>query len=440
MRRRPADHPTSGRPPGGPHGRPHPKPGTGLRRNLSVWQAVGISVALMAPSMAANINPQGTAGLVGRATPLAFFLAAVAVLLIAYVFVRLCQYYQHAGSVYVFAGATLGPRAGRDRRAGPARHLHVLRPGHRVARRASSARSSSTTIGDLDRPAELGRLRGRRARAARSCCGSRSCRRGAPRRRCSPSRASPCCSSWSSRSSCSSRWSAGTAPGDAQLDARRLQGRARHRRLDALPRHHLRPAVLRRLRGRGHPRRGGARTRAATSRARSSAPRSSAASTSPFVTAVEMMAFGTDDEGVAAFIALRRPDGRPRHVLHRVAGSATPSPSAPPSAPSPAAWPASSARSRLLFALARDAAPGSALGRTGRNDTPAVAAVVVTVLIALIALVCAVFFGADAVRHVPVERHDRHADPARRLRARDDRLHQAAVRRPQDGGAACGRS
>ena len=36
--------------------------GTQLRRSLSVWQAVGLSVALMAPSMAANINPQGTAG------------------------------------------------------------------------------------------------------------------------------------------------------------------------------------------------------------------------------------------------------------------------------------------------------------------------------------------------------------------------------------------
>ena len=34
--------------------------GPGLRRTLSVWQAVGLSVALMAPSMAANINPQGT--------------------------------------------------------------------------------------------------------------------------------------------------------------------------------------------------------------------------------------------------------------------------------------------------------------------------------------------------------------------------------------------
>ncbi len=86
--------------------------GTSLRRSLSVWQAVGLSIALMAPSMAANINPQGTAATVGRATPLAFFLAALAVLLIAYVFVRLCQYYRHAGSVYVFTGATLGAPAG----------------------------------------------------------------------------------------------------------------------------------------------------------------------------------------------------------------------------------------------------------------------------------------------------------------------------------------
>ena len=40
--------------------------------SLSIWEAIGISVALMAPSMAANINPQGTVGQVGRAVPLAF--------------------------------------------------------------------------------------------------------------------------------------------------------------------------------------------------------------------------------------------------------------------------------------------------------------------------------------------------------------------------------
>jgi amino acid transporter len=83
-----------------------------LRRELSLWEAIGISVALMAPSMAANINPQGTAGSVGRAVPLAFFLATLGVLLIAYTFVRLCQRFNHAGSVYGFVGVTLGARTG----------------------------------------------------------------------------------------------------------------------------------------------------------------------------------------------------------------------------------------------------------------------------------------------------------------------------------------
>src|ERR1044072_335149 len=85
---------------------------SGLKRTLSGWQGVGLSVALMGPSLAANINPQQTAAAAGRAVPLAFLLSAVGVLLVAYGFVRMCQYYQHAGSVYAFVGATLGPRAG----------------------------------------------------------------------------------------------------------------------------------------------------------------------------------------------------------------------------------------------------------------------------------------------------------------------------------------
>ena len=66
----------------------------------------------MAPSMAANINPQGTAGMVGRATPLAFLVATIGVMLVAYGFVRLTQQFHHAGSVYGFVGVTIGPRAG----------------------------------------------------------------------------------------------------------------------------------------------------------------------------------------------------------------------------------------------------------------------------------------------------------------------------------------
>ena len=86
--------------------------GPRLRRELRLWEAVGISLALMAPSMAANINPQGTAGTIGRAVPLAFALATVGVLLIAWTFVRLTQRFNHAGSVYGFVGASLGPQAG----------------------------------------------------------------------------------------------------------------------------------------------------------------------------------------------------------------------------------------------------------------------------------------------------------------------------------------
>jgi amino acid transporter len=87
-------------------------PSTKLKGNLSLWQVVGVSVALMAPSMAANINPQGAVGTVGRAIPLTFVLALVGVLFIAYVFARLTQRFNHAGSVYGFVGATLGPRWG----------------------------------------------------------------------------------------------------------------------------------------------------------------------------------------------------------------------------------------------------------------------------------------------------------------------------------------
>jgi hypothetical protein len=47
--------------------------GPGLKRSLTVWAAVGLSLALMAPSMAANINPQGASG-AGRAVPLAFLI------------------------------------------------------------------------------------------------------------------------------------------------------------------------------------------------------------------------------------------------------------------------------------------------------------------------------------------------------------------------------
>ncbi|HXY46142.1 MAG TPA: APC family permease [Acidimicrobiales bacterium] len=83
-----------------------------LMGKLTIWSAIGLSVGLMAPSMAANINPQGAEPFVGRAIPLSFLVAAVGILLVSYSIARLCQHFHHAGSVYGFVGATLGARSG----------------------------------------------------------------------------------------------------------------------------------------------------------------------------------------------------------------------------------------------------------------------------------------------------------------------------------------
>jgi amino acid transporter len=58
------------------------------------------------------LNGVAPAGLVGRAVPLAFLFAAIAIALISYSFIRLTSYFNHAGSTYGLAGVTLGPRAG----------------------------------------------------------------------------------------------------------------------------------------------------------------------------------------------------------------------------------------------------------------------------------------------------------------------------------------
>jgi hypothetical protein len=60
----------------------------GLRRGLNIWEAIGISVALMAPSTAANINPQGIDAVLFGAKPFDVFLWSgtfgTLILLIAY--------------------------------------------------------------------------------------------------------------------------------------------------------------------------------------------------------------------------------------------------------------------------------------------------------------------------------------------------------------------
>ena len=158
-----------------------------------------------------------------------------------------------------------------------------------------------------------------------------------------------------------------------------------------------------------------------------------------FVTAVEMMAFGTDAEGVDNFVnsgALMGDIGT-SYIAPWVGKTVTLGAAVSAFACCLACVVGAS---RLLYAVARDVGPGSraephrpqrhpgsSVPRDQRADRPD-------------RLRLRGVLRCDALRHLPVERHHRHPDPARRLRAGDDRLHQAALHRPQDGGARCGRS
>jgi amino acid transporter len=86
--------------------------GGGLRRELNFWEAIALSIAIMAPTAAMALNGVGVSGLIGRAVPLAFIFAMAGVIFVSYAFVQLSRHFSHAGSVYAFSGVTLGPEAG----------------------------------------------------------------------------------------------------------------------------------------------------------------------------------------------------------------------------------------------------------------------------------------------------------------------------------------
>ena len=92
--------------------------GHGLKRNLHVWEAIGLSVGAMSPALAMSFSGPGVAALVGRGAALSFVFAGVTCCLIGYGYMLLTRKYNHAGSVYGFVGASLGPRPGCSR-AGP---------------------------------------------------------------------------------------------------------------------------------------------------------------------------------------------------------------------------------------------------------------------------------------------------------------------------------
>ena len=85
---------------------------TGLVRNLGLFGAVAVSLAVVGPSMSVSLNPQAMAEQVGGAVPLVYLLALVPLATIAIAFIVLTRRHGVAGSLYTLVGLELGRRAG----------------------------------------------------------------------------------------------------------------------------------------------------------------------------------------------------------------------------------------------------------------------------------------------------------------------------------------
>ncbi len=79
---------------------------------LRVWDAIAISVSLIAPGMAMLLNTSGVAIAAGGSTPLAFLLGGVACLALAFVVIGFSRRMASAGYAYTYASRSLGKEGG----------------------------------------------------------------------------------------------------------------------------------------------------------------------------------------------------------------------------------------------------------------------------------------------------------------------------------------
>ncbi|MGO8947449.1 MAG: APC family permease [Ktedonobacterales bacterium] len=79
---------------------------------LGVWDAVGQSVGLLALILALAITTGAVAAFAGPQAPLAYLVAGLGSLCLAYVFIRFTRSVASAGSIYTYVARGLGPEAG----------------------------------------------------------------------------------------------------------------------------------------------------------------------------------------------------------------------------------------------------------------------------------------------------------------------------------------
>jgi amino acid transporter len=80
--------------------------------SLRLWDAIAISVSVIAPGMAMLLNVSGVAIVSGGSTPLAFLLGGIACLALAFVVIGFTRRMAAAGYAYTYTSRSLGKEAG----------------------------------------------------------------------------------------------------------------------------------------------------------------------------------------------------------------------------------------------------------------------------------------------------------------------------------------
>jgi amino acid transporter len=80
--------------------------------SLRLWDAIAISVSVLAPGMAMLLNVSGVAAVSGGSTPLAFLLGGIGCLALAFVVIGFTRRMASAGYAYTYASRSLGTGAG----------------------------------------------------------------------------------------------------------------------------------------------------------------------------------------------------------------------------------------------------------------------------------------------------------------------------------------
>src|SRR6266513_3736809 len=80
--------------------------------SLRLWDAIAISVSVIAPGMAMLLNVSGVAIVAGGSTPLAFLLGRIGCLALAFVVIGFTRRMASAGYAYTYASRTLGQNVG----------------------------------------------------------------------------------------------------------------------------------------------------------------------------------------------------------------------------------------------------------------------------------------------------------------------------------------